>query len=252
MDDGVMLSPDRAGLVAKAGAVGVAVGVFGVSFGVLAVSSGLSPAMTVGMSLLVFAGGAQFAALGIIAAGGSPWAAIVPGLLLNTRFVPMGVAVAPVLGRTGPWRFLATLLVIDETVAFALAEPDPASARRAFWSTGVVLVFAWNVGTLLGAVAGTAIEDPAVYGLDAAFPAGFLALLAPLVRTRRQRTAAAAGALLAVATTPLLPLGLPIVVAALGALAGLAVPERPGPAEGAARPGSAPSQGGAAGPGGPS
>lgn len=211
--------------------MGVAVGVFGVSYGVLAVAAGMPIAMVVAMSVLVFSGGAQFAAVGIVAAGGGPWAAVVPGLLLSTRFVPLGLAAAPFLGGSARRRALAAQLLIDESAAVALAQPDARSARRAFWSTGVVLAVTWLAGTVIGAVAGTAIEDPAALGLDAAFPAGFLALLAPLVRTRRQRVAAVAGAVLAVAATPVLPLGLPVVVAAAGALVALAVPPDRVPSE---------------------
>ncbi len=182
--------------------MGLAVGVFGVSYGVLAVAAGLPASMVVAMSVLVFSGGAQFAAVGIVAAGGGPWAAVVPGLLLSTRFVPLGLAAAPFLGGPARLRAVAAHLLIDESAAVALAQPDARSARRAFWSTGLVLGVTWLAGTVVGALAGTVVRDPAVLGLDAAFPAGFLALLAPLVRTRRQRAAAVAGAALAVATTP--------------------------------------------------
>jgi 4-azaleucine resistance transporter AzlC len=218
------MSPTNRTVFGQALALGVAVLAFGVSYGVLAVAAGMSVVMTVAMSLLVFAGGAQFAAVGIIAAGGSPWAAVLPGLLLNTRFVPLGLVVAPLVGGSIGRRLLASQIVTDESVAMAAGQPDPDTARRSFWVSGVTLVVAWLAGSLIGALLGAGIGDPATYGLDAAFPAGFLALLSPLVRTRRQRVAAVAGALIAVAATPLLPLGLPIVLAALGALAALPVP----------------------------
>jgi len=224
--------PSNRTIFVQALAMGVAVGVFGVSYGVLAVAAGIPVAMVVAMSVLVFSGGAQFAAVGIVAAGGGPWAAVVPGLLLSTRFVPLGLAAAPFLGGSARLRAVAAHLLIDESAAVALAQPDARSARRAFWSTGLILGVTWLVGTVVGAFAGTVLQDPAALGLDAAFPAGFLALLAPLVRTRRQRVAAVAGAALAVATTPVLPLGLPVVVAVAGALAALAVPRGPVPPTG--------------------
>ncbi|HEY8340517.1 MAG TPA: AzlC family ABC transporter permease [Egibacteraceae bacterium] len=202
--------------------LGLAVGVFGISFGVLSVAAGVSPALTCAMSLLVFAGGAQFATIGVIGAGGSPAAAVASGLLLNARYAAFGIALAPITGVGGvARRLLAAHLTIDESAALALAEPDPRRARRLFWGTGAAIFVLWNAGTALGAFAGSAIGDPAAWGLDAAFPAGFLALLAPLVRDRASRAAALAGAGLAVALLPVAPPGVPVLAAALGALAGL-------------------------------
>jgi predicted branched-subunit amino acid permease len=209
----------------RALAFGLAAAVFGASFGVLAVAAGLGVAQACAFSLLVFAGGAQLAAVGVVAAGGAAGAAVASGLLLNARYLAFGLTVAPLL-RGPVWRrALGALLLTDETAALALAEPEPRAAARAYWTTGAVLYVAWNLGTLAGALAGEALGDPAALGLDAAFPGGFLALLAPLLRGRRAKAAAAAGVLLALALTPLLPPGIPILVAALGALAGLAVPE---------------------------
>lgn len=199
--------------------------VFGVSFGVLAVAAGLPVSQVCALSLLVYAGGAQFAVVGVVAAGGTAVAAAIAGLLLNMRFVAFGMTVAPLFAGRPPWRrALAAFLLVDATAAMALAQPEPRAASRAYWMTGVAIFTCWNAGTLLGALAGDVLADPTTLGLDAAFPAGFLALLAPLVPDRRTRAAAAAGAVLALALTPLLPPGLPILGAALGALVGLAVP----------------------------
>jgi 4-azaleucine resistance transporter AzlC len=207
-------------------ALGVAVLVFGASFGVLATAAGLSVPLACGLSLLVFAGGAQFAAVGVLAAGGSALAAVASGLLLNTRYVAFGLTVAPLLGPSRWRRALGTLLLTDEAAALALAQADPRDAPRVYWTTGAVLYVVWNAGTLAGALAGKALGDPMALGLDAAFPAGFLALLAPLVRSRRAVAAALAGVALALALTPLVPPGIPVLGAALGALGGLAVRER--------------------------
>lgn len=206
-------------------ALSVAVGVFGVSFGVLGVASGLSVAMTCALSALVFAGGAQFAAVGVVAAGGSPLAAVVSGLLLNTRYAAFGLTVAPLLGRGLPERLVGAHLVIDESVALALTRKDRRAARRVFWLTGGALFVVWNAATLFGAVAGTALGDPEALGLDAAFPAGFLALLMPQLATTRARVAALSGGLIALVLLPLTPPGVPIVAAALGALLALRVQE---------------------------
>ena len=202
-------------------AIGAATGVFGVSFGVLAVAAGLSVGMTCASSLLVFTGASQFAAVGVIGAGGSPVAAVAGGLLLAARNTAYGLALAPLV-RGGPLRrLLGAQLVIDESTAMATAREDPDDARRAFWLTGLAVFTLWNLGTLIGALAGGALGDPEALGLDAAFPAAFLALLAPQLRRAGAGAAALAGALLAVALVPFAPPGLPILAAALGVIPGV-------------------------------
>lgn len=187
----------------------------------LAGATGLPWQMACAMSLLVFGGGSQFAAVGVIAAGGTPAAAVGAGLLLNTRYVPFGLAMAPVLRGGVLKRMLAAHLVIDESSAMGLGQDDAATRERAFWITGIAVFVLWNAGTALGALAGQALGDPKALGLDAAFPAGFLALLGPLLRTPQSKRAAVAGAALAVVLIPFTPPGVPIFVAAVGALAGL-------------------------------
>lgn len=220
-----MLSPASVRLsdpaVRKAAVLGLAVGIYGVSFGVLAVASGLTAWQALGLSTLVFAGGSQFAAVGVVAAGGAPIAAVAGGLLLNSRMAAFGLALAPVLGGTLPKRLLAAHLLIDESSAMALAEREPRAARRAFWLTGVSVFVFWNAATVFGALAGSLIGDPEALGLDAAFPAGFLALLGPLLDSRAARASALCGALIALALLPFTPPGVPIVAASAGVLGGL-------------------------------
>ena len=160
-------------------ALAVAVSVVGVSFGALATAAGVPLLITMAMSLLVLAGGAQFLAVAIIAAGGGPVAAVAGGLLLNLRHLPYGLAVADVVGDRWPAKVFGAHLLIDEVVAFSRARGSGARARRAYWTSGVLLATFWNAGTLLGVVAGSAIPDPSVFGVDAAFPAALLALLLP-------------------------------------------------------------------------
>lgn len=208
-------------LVRQALVIAVAIGVFGVSFGVLAGATTVSWQMACAMSLLVFGGGSQFAAIGVIAAGGTPAAAVAAGLLLNTRYVPFGLAMAPSLRGPLLTRMVAAQLVIDESSAMGLGQDDAQRRAQAFWITGIAVYVLWNAGTALGAVAGQALGDPKALGLDAAFPAGFLALLGPLLRTEPARRAALAGIVIAVALIPVAPPGVPILVAAVGAVAGL-------------------------------
>ncbi len=202
-------------------ALGAAVGVFGVSFGVLAVAAGLSVPKACAMSLLVFTGASQFAAVGVVASGGPVGTALGSALLLAARNAAYGLVLAPRLGGGRSRRFLAAHLTIDESAAMAAAQSDGGHARGAFWWTGFAVFAFWNLGTLVGALAGTAIGDPRSLGLDAAFPAGFVVLVAPHLRYRQGRIAAAAGGLLALVLVPLTPAGTPILAASLGILPAL-------------------------------
>jgi 4-azaleucine resistance transporter AzlC len=205
-------------------ALAAAVVAVGVSFGAIAVAAGLPGWLVSLSSVLVFAGGAQFLAVGLIAAG-NPLAAVAGGLLLNARHLPFGLAIADSVGGGWGARLLGSHLMVDESVAVALAQPDPVARRRAYWLTGATLFVAWNAGTLLGIALGQHVGDPAALGLDAAFPAGLIALLLPNLRDRETRRVAVTGAAVAVLATPLLPAGVPVLLG-LAALALLAVPRR--------------------------
>ncbi|MER7752091.1 AzlC family ABC transporter permease [Kitasatospora sp. NPDC097643] len=190
----------------------------GASFGAISVSGGLPLWVPVAMSVLVFAGGSQFAAVGVVLSGGGALAAVATGLVLNARLLPFGFTVADVLD--GPWwrRLLGAQLITDETAAFALQQNDGRRRRAAFWLCGVALFAVWNVSVLLGAAAGGLIGDTDVLGLDAAFPAVLLALVLPALADRRTRVAALVGAVVAVAATPYVPAGLPVLLALVGLL----------------------------------
>ncbi|MGH3658090.1 MAG: AzlC family ABC transporter permease [Micromonosporaceae bacterium] len=204
------LDPD---LLRKVAALAPAALLVGVSFGAIATAAGIPVWLSVVMSLLVFAGGAQFAAVAVVASGGGALFAAVAGILLNARHLPFGIAIGDVLGRRWLTRLVGSHLMIDESVAFALAEGDSRRRKVAYWACGVALFVSWNAGVLAGAVAGNRIGDPATFGLDAAFPAAMLALLLPAVRDRSTRTVAVVGAVLAVAATPVLPAGVPVLLA---------------------------------------
>jgi 4-azaleucine resistance transporter AzlC len=201
--------------------LGAAVGLFGASFGVLSVANGLSVAQAATMSLLVFTGASQFAAVGVVATGGTGAAAVGSALLLAARNGVYGLAMALVLRGSLGRRLIAAQLVIDESTAMATAQPDRQAQERAFWLTGGAVFAFWNAGTLIGALSGGLIHDPAALGLDAAFPAGFVVLLGPHLRTTEGRQAAALAAVLVIVTTPFLRPGVPILVAALAATIGL-------------------------------
>lgn len=207
--------------------VSLAVGVVGVSFGAIAVSGGQPAWVPLAMSLAVFAGGAQFAALYIVLGGGGPAAAVLAGLVLNARLLPFGFAIGDVLDLPWPARLAGSHLVVDESVAFAMAQRDPGRRRAAFLACGAMLFVAWNVGTVAGVLAGRAVGNPRPLGLDAASPMVLLALVLPTLREPRARRAAIAGAAIALAATPFLPGGLPVLLALLG-VAAAGRPGRPG------------------------
>ncbi|MEO6084391.1 MAG: AzlC family ABC transporter permease [Umezawaea sp.] len=211
-------TPDPA-LLRDVLAISASAAVSGASFGAIAVASGNPWWIPCLMSLVVYAGGAQFMAVGIVAAGGSPVAAVLAGLLLNLRLLPFGLAVGDVLGRGPVGKLVGSHLLTDETVAFALAQREPARARTAFWLCGICLFTAWNAGVLGGVLVGNSIGDPNVYGLDAAFPAALLALVLPALKDRPTLRAALVGAVIALATTPFVPAGVPVLLGLVGLVA---------------------------------
>jgi 4-azaleucine resistance transporter AzlC len=193
--------------------------VTGASFGAVAVASGVPVWLICAMSLLVFAGGSQFMVVGIMAGGGSPIAAVIAGLVLNARHLPFGLALGDVLGTRLAGRVVGSHLMIDESVAFAMAEHDPRRARVAFWTCSLALFLTWNLGSLVGALIGQVIGDPNRFGMDAAFPAALLAVLLPMLREATALRVALTGAAIAVATTPFLPAGIPVLLSLFGLLA---------------------------------
>ncbi|HVM25692.1 MAG TPA: AzlC family ABC transporter permease [Candidatus Limnocylindrales bacterium] len=207
--------------VVTAAPLAVAVGLFGVSFGVLAVTTaGFAAPAAVLMSMTTFAGSAQFAAASVMAAGGQTTAAIAAALLLNARYVPIGVSVARYLSGNSAVRFLKGQLVVDESWAIA-ARGDGSFNPGRLLGAGLLLWIAWVGGTVVGVLGGEALGNPAVLGLDAAFPALFLALLVGQLRSRRATTAAVLGAAIALSLVGFTPPGVPIVAAAAAALIGL-------------------------------
>ena len=210
----------RAGAV-TAVPLAAAVGLFGVSFGVLSASSGGMGALpAVVMSMTTFAGSAQFAAASILGGGGQPLAAITAALLLNARYLPIGVSVAPFLRGGVLRRFLQAQLVVDESWAIAAQGGGHFDPRRLV-GAGIVLWLGWVGGTIVGVIGGAALGDPVTLGLDAAFPALFLALLVPQLGDRRSVVAALLGATIALSLVPVAPAGVPIIAAAAAALIGL-------------------------------
>ncbi len=208
-------------IVSGAVSIGLATGLYGVSFGVLAVAAGMTPAQACVMSALVFTGASQFAFVGVLAAGGTALAAAAPAVILAVRNAAYGISLVPILARPLRERVAASHLIIDETTAMARAQDDPVAARQAFLATGVSIWLCWNAGTLVGAVIGGGIGDPRTLGLDAMFPAAFLALLVPQLRRPGAPVAAIVGAAVALSIVPFTPAGVPIVAALAGLVPGV-------------------------------
>jgi len=198
--------------------VGVATGAYGVSFGALATTSGLDLWQACALSLLVFTGASQFAFVGVIAAGGAPLTGAATAMLLGSRNLFYGIGLAPVLRLRGWRRAVQAQVVIDESTAMALGQPDRADARLAFRLTGWSVFVLWNLMTLVGALAGTAIGDPRTFGLDAAVGGAFLALLWPRLTALPQRVVALVGAAVATGLVPLTAAGLPIILGGAAAV----------------------------------
>jgi 4-azaleucine resistance transporter AzlC len=209
----------RAGL--RAGLpYGLANAVVSLSFGVLAREAGFSALGTIVMSAVVFAGSAQFAAVAVLLQGGGIPAAVGAATLVHSRFLPMGIALAPSLPG-GPLRRAAQgQAVVDASWAMANQGDGRFDRHFLFGATAVQYVF-WVGGTVVGALAGNWLGDPNKFGLDAVFPAFFLALLIAELRDRRSRAVALAGGLIALALAPFTPPGVPVLVASIAAMVGL-------------------------------
>ena len=199
--------------------IGVAAVAFGISFGVLARAAGMGTVAPIVMSATTFAGSAQFAAASILEASGSPLAAVAAAVLLNARYAPLSISVAPSVSGARWRRLIAAQAIVDESWAVA-ARPGGRFDVRALVGAAVVLYPCWVGGTALGVVGAGALADPRDLGLDAAFPALFLALLAPQLRRGRPALAALVGGAVSLVLLPFAPAGVPIIAGSAACLLG--------------------------------
>jgi 4-azaleucine resistance transporter AzlC len=195
-----------------------AVAALGASFGVLASTARIDALAAVVMSATTFAGSSQVAAVSVLGAGGSVAAAVLAALLLNARYAPIGISVASSFRGSALRRLVQAQLVVDES--WALSRGD----LGVLLGVGTMLWVAWVGGTAVGAIAGQAIGDTSKFGLDGAFAALFVALLATQIRSRSRTVVAAVGAAIAALLIPVTPPGIPIIVATAAVLAGLRRP----------------------------
>jgi predicted branched-subunit amino acid permease len=207
---GTVTSAVRMGL-----SIAVATGLYGISFGALAVAAGLSVWQAMVLSALMFTGGSQFAFIGVIAGGGTGSAAMGAATLLGVRNAIYGMQMHRLLQPQGWRKYLAAHLTIDESAATASSQGTAAEQQRGFWSAGVGVFVLWNACTLLGAWLGDALGDPRQWGLDGAAVAAFLGLLWPRLQQREPMALAVLCGVVTAVSVPLLPPGLPILVAAV-------------------------------------
>jgi 4-azaleucine resistance transporter AzlC len=201
-------------------AVAATVWFFGASFGLVARAAGMGVLAPLVMSATTFAGSAQFAVTSILGAGGGAAAAIAAAVLLNARYAPISISVAPLFRGRLPRRLLESQLIVDESWALA-SRGGGRFDRRILIGAGLLLYVSWVSGTAVGVLAGDALGDPKDLGLDGAFPALFLALLAPQLRAPRAAMAAAVGGVIALVLIPVTPAGTPIIAASAACLLGL-------------------------------
>lgn len=201
--------------------VAITVGAYGIAFGAASVAAGFSILQTCLLSLLTFSGASQFALVGVMGAGGSALSGIATAALLGFRNGLYGLRMSQVLKTRGVKRVLAAHVTIDESTGVALSQENlgAKAMRSGFWITGVGVFIFWNLFTLAGALGAQAMGDPAAWGLDAAVPAAFLGLVWPRITTTSDRILSVAAVALALALTPFVPAGLPIIATALLALA---------------------------------
>ena len=200
--------------------IGAAAATFALSFAVLSRQAGFDGISAIVMSATTFAGSAQFGAVSVLDTGGSVAAAVVAAVLLNARYAPISVTVGDQFQGSPLRRLLEAQLIVDESWALS-RQPDGRYDRRLLLGGGLVLYCCWVGGTALGALIGDRFGDPERYGLDAAFPALFLALLVPQVRSRQALAAAVAGGAIALVLIPFTPPGVPIIAATAACLIGL-------------------------------
>ena len=198
----------------------VAALVLSISFGVLAapIMGQIAPVV---MSVALFAGSAQFASTAVLGAGGGAVAAVIPGVLLNLRYVPMGIALAPSLGGNA-WRRAATgQAMID----FSWAAASRGGGRFDPWfmlGATIPSYPCWVGGTVIGVLAGDLIGDPGALGLDVLFPAFFLCILVEgELRPGLPAIVAALGGVIALVLIPFTPAGVPVIAATAAAFLGL-------------------------------
>jgi 4-azaleucine resistance transporter AzlC len=194
--------------------------VVAISFGISARGAGVPALAAIAMSAFVYAGAAQFAAVAILGQGGSVVAAVIAAMLMNARYVAMGLAIGPSLKGGRLRRALEGQAVVDASWALS-NRGDGRFDRHTLFGSSAAQYVTWLGGTVAGVIAGGVLPDPEALGIDVVFPAFFLALLVGELRDTEAGAVAVGGAIVAVVLGLLAPAGVGILAASLVALVGL-------------------------------
>ncbi|WP_431710876.1 AzlC family ABC transporter permease [Glutamicibacter uratoxydans] len=194
--------------------IAIATGLYGISFGALSIAAGLNFWQTVLLSAIMFTGGSQFAFIGVIAGGGTPGAAFTAASLLGVRNAVYGMQIKQTLRPSALQVPLMAHVTIDESTATSLSQSVPAERVRGFWTAGLGVFLLWNLFTVVGALLGESLGDPAAWGLDGAAVAAFLGLLWPRLKGMEPQLIAVAAAVVTAIAVPLTPAGIPILISA--------------------------------------
>ncbi|WP_038343886.1 AzlC family ABC transporter permease [Acinetobacter sp. A47] len=214
-----MQDQERYNLIKAIILISVATGIVGISLGSVAASFELPIWIPLLLSLTVLAGAAEFTFIGMIATGSNPVFAALTGILINLRHLPFGLSVATFIEKN-IYHFIACHIMNDESVMFGLSQQDPHLKKRAYWLCGLGISILWPVGVCTGYLLSKNIPDIDVFGIDAAFPAILFALILPMLKNKTTRNRVFLGTTLSLASIPLLPAGLPVLVSMLGLLTG--------------------------------
>ena len=202
-DDDADLRASRRKLVLDGLGMSLSAVGFGFVFGLSARAAGLTPVDASAMSLFVFAGASQFAAVGYVASGFGWLAIVLLTALVNARHFLYSAAIAPYFQGERPATKAAMAFVLtDEAFAMSIAHFNRIGRgdRRGYWLAAVVMMFIpWNLASLAGVLVGGAIPDPTRFGLDVIFPAAMAGIAVALIAGRRELVAAIAGAVIGVA-----------------------------------------------------
>jgi 4-azaleucine resistance transporter AzlC len=190
-------------------------GIVGISYGSLATGSGFPLWVPLALSLVVLAGASEFLFIGIVASGGSPFAAAAAGLLVNARHLPFGIAVKDLVGHNTA-SYLGCHIMNDESVVFGVAQSSHTRRQAAFWFCGIGIAICWPLGVVIGGLMGKFIPDTQAIGLDAVFPAIMVALILPALKNAKTIISAFSGAVISLAAVPFVPVGMPILFSLLG------------------------------------
>ncbi len=214
-----MQDQERYNLIKAIILISVATGIVGISLGSVAASFELPIWIPLLLSLTVLAGAAEFTFIGMIATGSNPVFAALTGILINLRHLPFGLSVATFIEKN-IYHFIACHIMNDESVMFGLSQHSPHLKKRAYWLCGLGISILWPVGVCTGYLLSKNIPDIDVFGIDAAFPAILFALILPMLKNKTTRNRVFLGTTLSLASIPLLPAGLPVLVSMLGLLTG--------------------------------